>query len=121
MTIEKLEEIIVQLNRRVATERAQLSELKEFEARIHEDYDNEASRSPFHKQLTRLQQQVFDLQDEVLEIECEIKVMKELTRANNDKIKQLQLLKSRPGLLSTAKSNSSRSLKSNDSPPIFVC
>lgn len=118
-TIDQLEDMLVFFKVRISEENQQLHGMRATLSRLEKHYAQHQTEKPkLHSQLTYLQEQILELQDYVLEYDCEMKVMRKLTRQNNDKVAKStsQQGGSSRRLLLTRSNNSSKSLMSNESP-----
>lgn len=113
-TIDQLEDMLVFFKVRISEEKQQLHGMRATQSRLEKHYaaHHQTEKPKLHSQLTYLQEQILELQDYVLEYDCEMKVMRKLTRQNNDKVAR----SSSRRLLLTRSNNSSKSLMSNESP-----
>jgi hypothetical protein len=115
---EELEDMVVFFRARILEERTQLKELVRTERRLLVHFSQPTAESLLHGQLSRLQEQILEYQDNVMELDCEIKVVRKLAKQNMKKARQLQRKQKRREGLQSSKSDdsSSKSLLSNESP-----
>mmetsp|Transcript_5428 Transcript_5428/g.8905 ORF Transcript_5428/g.8905 Transcript_5428/m.8905 type:complete len:142 (+) Transcript_5428:77-502(+) len=125
-SIEELEDMVVFFRIRIIEERTQLSELVKTERRLLKHFAEPITAdSTLHGQLTHLQEQILEYQDNVMELDCGTKVLRKLTKQNLKKVKQQQHQRNqkRRQLLVGTKANddsSSKSLLTSESPSILM-
>ena len=89
-SVQKLEAMIVSLSQRVETEKQQLNEIVAVEAKLRSSLAQQIDRRNVDEIDEQLDEEILELQDTILEIDCEIRVMKRLIKELKKKMNKEQ-------------------------------
>ncbi|KAI2493885.1 hypothetical protein MHU86_20644 [Fragilaria crotonensis] len=117
---DDLETVVKFFRSKVMEEHAELDELTNRYHRLcelHVQRQLYLPQSKLHGELVRLQEHILDAQDEIMEYECEMKVLRKMVKRNEKIMARLRNGDWRD-IKQTTKSNSSQSLLSTNTNPV---
>jgi signal recognition particle GTPase len=107
-SVQKLEAMIVSLSQRVETEKQQLNENVAVEAKLRSSLAQQIDRRNVDEIDEQLDEEILELQDTILEIDCEIRVMKRLIKELKKKMNKEQNRSRRDWINKAADSDSEK-------------